>query len=96
MPCTCSKVYIIIGETNCRLRTRIKEDKDACETEKSAIAEHTWTNDHPINWTETDFMSEQDHGVKESLSIRTTPEDMRFNRDSGYELPDRWITTYKN
>ena len=33
--------------------------------------------------------------LKESLSIRTTPEDTRFNRDSGYELPDCWIATYK-
>ena len=33
--------------------------------------------------------------LKESLSIRTTPEDMRFNRDSGYELPGCWIATYK-
>ena len=33
--------------------------------------------------------------MKEALSIRTTPEDARFNRDNGYELPDCWIATYK-
>ena len=33
--------------------------------------------------------------LKESLSICTTPEDARFNRDGGYELPDCWIATYK-
>ena len=32
--------------------------------------------------------------MKEALSIRTTPEDARFNRDNGYELPDCWIATY--
>ena len=33
--------------------------------------------------------------MKEALSIRTTPEDARFNRDDGYELTDCWITTFK-
>ena len=33
--------------------------------------------------------------MKEALSMRTTPEDARFNRDSGYELPDCWIATFK-
>ena len=33
--------------------------------------------------------------LKELLSIRMTPENARFNRDSGYELPDCWIATYK-
>ena len=49
VPCTCGKVYI--GETTRRLETRLKEHKDACIkgfTDKSAIAEHAWTEDHPI------------------------------------------------
>ena len=33
--------------------------------------------------------------MKEALSIRTAPEDSHFNRDSGYELPDCWIATYR-
>ena len=28
----------------------------------------------------------------EALSIQSTPTDSRFNRDSGYELPDCWFT----
>ncbi len=94
VPCTYGKVYI--GETQCRLGTRIKEHKDACVknlTDKSAIAKHTWTNDHPINWAKTKRAMEL--VLKESLSIRTTPEDTCFNRDSGYELPDCWIAMYK-
>ena len=100
VPCTCRKVYI--GETQRRLGTRIKEHKDACVknlTDKSAIAEHARTNDHPINWTERKILQRANRAMelvlKESLSIRTTPEDTRFNRDSGYELPDCWIATYK-
>ena len=33
--------------------------------------------------------------MKEAISIRTTPEDAHFNRDSGYELPNCWIATFK-
>ena len=33
--------------------------------------------------------------MKEALSIRTTPEDARFNGDSGCEPPDLWIATFK-
>ena len=52
--CTCGKVYI--GKTKPQLKARLKEHKDACIkclTDKSAIAEHAWANDHPINWVET-------------------------------------------
>ena len=100
VPCTCGKVYI--GETKRRLETRLKEHKDACTrylTDKSAIAEHAWANDLPINWAETKILQRANRTMelvmKEALSIRTTPEDARFNRDNGYELPDCWIATYK-
>ena len=51
---SCGKVYI--GETKCRLETHLKEHKDACIkgfTDKSAIAEHMWTEDHPIHCDDT-------------------------------------------
>ena len=57
VPCTCGKVYI--GKTKRRLGTRIKVQKDTCVkslTDKSAIAEHAWTNDHSINWAETKIL----------------------------------------
>ena len=50
VPCTCGNVDI--GETRSRLGTRLKEHKDACarcQTAKSAIAEHAWAKDYPIN-----------------------------------------------
>ena len=31
--------------------------------------------------------------MKEALCIKLTPEDAPFNRDSGYKLPDCWVTT---
>ena len=57
VPCTCGKVYI--GETKRCLEIRLKEHKEACQTDKSAIAEHAWTEDHPINWNDTkDYTAE--------------------------------------
>ena len=54
VPCTCGSYYI--GEKVRRLETRLREHKDACkrgETEKSAVAEHAWTEEHPILWDQT-------------------------------------------
>ena len=54
VPCTCGKVYF--GETTHQLKTRLNEHKDACIkgfVDKSAIAEHAWTEDHPICWGDT-------------------------------------------
>ena len=100
VPSTCGKVYI--GETKRRLETRLKENKDACTrclTDKSAIAEHAWANNHPINWANTKILQRANRTMelvmKEALSISTTPEDARFNRDNVYELPDCWIATFK-
>ena len=77
VPCTCGKVYI--GETKRRLETRLKEHKETCTrylTDKSAIAEHAWANDHPINWAETKILQRANRTMelvmKEALSIRTT------------------------
>ena len=45
IPCSCGQVYI--GETRCRMETRLKEHRDACERglmEKSVVAEHAWEN----------------------------------------------------
>ena len=98
--CTCGKVYI--GKTTRRLETRLKEHKDACIkgfTDKSAIAEHAWTEDHPIRWGDTRIMQHASQAmelvVKEGICIRTTPESSHFNRDGRYNTPDCWIATYR-
>ena len=100
VPCTCGKVYT--GETKCRLETRLKEHKDACTKclpNKFTIAEHAWANDHPITWDEMKILQRarriMELVMKEALSIHKMPEDARFNRDSGYELPDCWIAMFK-
>ena len=58
-PTLITKVKDPLPTTKRRLETRLKEHKDACTrylTDKSAIAEHAWTNDHPINWAETKIL----------------------------------------
>ena len=84
-----------IGETKRRLGTRLKEHKDTYvrnQTEKSAIAEHAWSNDHPINWSGTKILKRASHTMelvmKEAHCIQSMPTDSHFNRDGGYELPD--------
>ena len=68
-----------IGETKRRLETRLKEHKDACTrylTDKSAIAEHAWANDHPINWAETKILQRANRTMelvmKEGQRVRAT------------------------
>ena len=49
IPCESGLVYI--GETGRNLSLRLKEHKTNCEKaelEKSAVAKHSWTNDHRI------------------------------------------------
>ena len=64
--------------------------EDACIkgfTDKSAIAEHAWTEDHPILWDDTRILQHASQTmelvVKEAICIRTTPENSHFNRDGG-------------
>ena len=97
VPCSCGKVYI--GETVRRLGTRLAEHKDACRkcnTEKSAIAEHAWSEHHPICWGQTrviDRAGRQDQlRLKEALHIQLEQVDGHFNRDIGTELPDCWLS----
>ena len=54
VPCQCGKVYV--GETQRCLETYVKEHKDACNkgyTEKSAIVEHQWDQQHQVKWEDT-------------------------------------------
>ena len=100
IPCQCGKVYV--GETQRRLKTRVKEHKDACSkghAEKSAIAEHAWDQQHTIDWEDTKVLDKATRPVqllvKEALCIQRTPANNRLNRDGGYELPGCWIATMK-
>ena len=94
IPCSCGHVYI--GETKRALDTRIKEHRAATrrgETEKSAIAEHAWGQQHPILWEETSVLDQAKNNttllIKEALHIRLTNLEL-INRDEGVAIPECW------
>ena len=62
----CEKVYI--GENKRHIKTRLKEYKEACrgQSDKTAIAEHAWMEDHPIDWDGTKVLQV----MKEALCIQ--------------------------
>ena len=100
IPCSCGKVYI--GETIRRLETRVKEHEEACrkgELDKSALAEHAWTNQHPIKWNEATVVARAKNQIelrlKEALHIALHPEGSHVNRDIGLEIPECWGATLK-
>ena len=59
---------------------------------KSAVAEHVWTNKHPILWDETTVIDQARRQtelfLKEVLHIHLTPEDQHLNRDKSSWLLD--------
>ena len=54
---------------------------------KSAIAEHAWTEDHPIRWDDTRILQHASRSmelvVKEAICMRTAPESSHFNHNGG-------------
>ena len=74
IPCECGLVSI--GETGRNLSLRLKEHKTNCEKtklEKSAVAKHSWTNDHRIKWNEASILVTENHKfshkMRESIEI---------------------------
>ena len=58
------------------LSLRLKEHKTNCEKaelEKSAVAKHSWTNDHRIKWNEASILATESHKfsrkMRESIEI---------------------------
>ena len=101
VPYTYGKVYI--GETTCQLETRLKKHKDTCIkgfTDKSAITEHAWMEDHPICWDDTRILQHASQTmelvVKKAIYIRMTPESLHFNCNGGYDMPDCWMTNTRS
>ena len=81
---------------------RLKEHKEAClrgEQEKSAVADHAWSNHHPILWKEASVVDQartrKELLLKEALHIGLSSEEQRFNRDVGLELQGCWVSTLK-
>ena len=67
------------------------------ETERSAIAEHAWSEHHQIDWEGTAMVDcasrRMELSIKEALHIPITLEQQRLNREVGLELPDCWVAT---
>ena len=85
IPCDCGKFYI--GETTRRLKTRLREHKEAhrkADKKTSAIAEHSWNTQHAIKWDETTIIDHAQRAkelkIKEALttpSLRPAPQQGR-------------------
>ena len=94
IPCgSCDQVYI--GETGRTLKKRTSEhqrDTDSGNTQKSAVAEHVWQNQHNIDWDNTKILDMNtkwsERKFMEAWHIHSTPDN--FNRDKGVDiLPER-------
>ena len=82
--------------------TRIKEHKEACQScslDKSAIAEHAWTEHHPIQWDNIKILDKANRQdllrIKEAVHIQLKDEGERVNRDIGRAVPYCWIAMLK-
>ena len=69
-------VWYILVKTGRNLSLRLKEHKTNCEKaelEKSAVAKHSWTNDHRIKWNEASILATESHKfsrkMRESIEI---------------------------
>ena len=40
-----------------------------CQTDKSAIAEHAWAEDHPINWSGTKILQSASHTMELVMKV---------------------------
>ena len=79
----------------------MKEHRDARnrgQLKKSAIAEHDWKHDHPIEWNGTQVLDQASRHkellVKEVLQIRMM-KDSSLNEDGGMELHNCWLAAAK-
>ena len=91
IPCTCGLQYI--GETKRALETRFKEHQAATrrgELEKSAIAEHAWTEHHRPAWDDVTILEQARNDdalrIKEALCISMAEKQTLLNRDRGQPL----------
>ena len=80
----------------------MREHQEACTKgalEKSAVAEHAWKDQHAIKWDETTVVDMARHPsellLTESICISITPVEECFKRDTGLEIPGRWVATLR-
>ena len=101
IPCSCGAVYI--GTTKRSINTRLTEHKRNCRhghTDKSAVAEHTLTQDeHTILFEKTQVLDKTPNYYtrmyREAIEIQKHPEN--FNRkEEGLKLSKTWFQVLKN
>ena len=95
VPCCCGKEYI--GETKRALGTRIKERQSATrggETEKSAIVEYAWAEQHHPAWDKTSVLEQARNvdilQIEEAFCIMLAEKQNLLNRDRGTTISHCW------
>ena len=93
IPCSCGAVYV--GQTKRKISTRIKEhirNVTNQDCEKSAVAEHSYTNNHTILFQETKQLARENHYfpriIREAIEVKKHCNN--FNREDGYKLSKTW------
>ena len=95
IPCSCGQSYI--GETMSALETRLKEHQAATrrgKTEKSAVAEHAWSQHHQPLWGEIKVLDRAGHNtilqIKEALHISLRNPRELANRGQSLSIDGCW------
>ena len=93
IPCSCGMVYI--GQTGRSVRERLNEhirNTNLNQTEKSAIAQHSYEAGHGVLFTNTKILHKENKKrqclIKEAIEI--SKNNNNFNRDDSLKLNHIW------